>query len=56
MLAVKVSDEESPLLSVAVTVMPRFSAVDGAVPVNAPVAALNVSQDGSTCPLDWVAA
>ena len=46
-VAENVSAIERPLLSVAVTVMPRVSAVSGAVPLNVSVVALNVSQPGS---------
>ena len=49
-VAEKVSDTDSPLVSVAVTLMVRVSAVGGAVPLNVSVAALNVSQPGSAWP------
>ena len=45
--AVKLSDTASPLLSVAVTVMPMVCAVAGAVPLKVSVAALKLNQFGS---------
>ena len=46
---------DSPLVSVAVTLMVRLWAVDGAVPLKVSVVALNLSQVGSACPFDNVA-
>ena len=51
----KVSDEDSPPVSVAVTLMVSAPGVFGAVPVKVSVAALNVSQDGSAEPFACVA-
>ncbi len=53
--AVKVSNTERPLVSVAVTLRLRLCVVAGAVPLNVSVNALNVSQLGSDCPLAWLA-
>ena len=46
-VAEKMSDTDRPLVSVAVTTMPRVCAVMGAVPLNVSVAALKLSQPGS---------
>ena len=51
-VAEKVSDTDSPLVSVAVTLMVRVSAVSGAVPLNVSVVALKMSQLGSAWPFD----
>ena len=56
MLTLNVSDAESLLASVAVTVILREVAVLGAVPEKVPVDELNDSQDGSDQPFDCVAA
>src|SRR5581483_10279852 len=44
MVAEKLSDTDSPLVSVAVTTRPSVCAVAGAVPLNESVVGLNVSQ------------
>ena len=50
MVAANVSATDRPLVSVAVTVMFRVSAVLGATPLSQSSAALNVSQPGSAWP------
>ena len=55
MLALKVSDVDKPLVSVAVTLMLRLPLPAGGAPVNVSVAALNASHDGSAEPLERVA-
>ena len=50
-----VSDAESPLVSVAVTLMTRPAALPGTVPVNASVVLLKCSQLGSAAPFASVA-
>ena len=54
--AAKVSEAESPLLSVAVTFRLKAVALVGTVPLNISVDAVNLSQDGSAWPFAWVAA
>jgi hypothetical protein len=54
--AAKVSEALSPLLSVAVTFRLKAVALVGTVPPNVSVDAVNLSQDGSAWPFDWVAA
>ena len=46
-VAEKLSDADSPPVSLAVTWMVRLSAIAGAVPLKVSVVALNVSQPGS---------
>jgi hypothetical protein len=55
-LTVNVSDAESPLVSVAVTLSAISATAAGTVPVKPCVAASNVSQDGRGWPLAKVAA
>ena len=50
-----VSEDDAPPRSVAVTLMLKPPAVLGTVPVNVPLVALNVSQDGKAAPVDSVA-
>ena len=50
-----VSDAESPLVSVAVTLMARPAALPGTVPVNVSVMLLKWSQLGSAAPFASVA-
>ena len=52
MLAVNVSDTESPLVSLAVTLRPSDVAVAGVVPLNVSVVPLNVNQAGKAAPFD----
>jgi hypothetical protein len=54
-VAVNISVADNAVVSVAVTLMVRLWAVDGAVPVKVSVFALNLSQVGSACPFDNVA-
>ena len=51
-----VSEAESPLVSVAVTLMARPAALPGTVPVNVSVVLLKCSQLGSAAPFASVAA
>jgi hypothetical protein len=55
-VAENVLDTHRPLVSVALTLMVRVSAVSGAVPLNVSVAALKPSQPGSAWPFDKRAA
>ncbi len=48
-----VSDTEEPPASVALTTRLSVDGVDGAVPLNVRVEALNESQDGNEAPADW---
>jgi hypothetical protein len=54
-VAVNVSDTDKPLVSVAVTLRLSEEAVDGAVPENVSVVALNFNHDGSAALLACVA-
>lgn len=51
--AVNVSEIDEPPASVALTTRLSVDGVDGAVPLNVRVEALNESQDGNEAPPDW---
>ena len=48
----KVSEAVSPLVLVAVTMMPKTVALFGTMPVKVRLEALNCSQDGSAAPFE----